>query len=62
VHATARLHSRGCDTPVVALMARALSSEREKALASGFNGYLINPLSSEILISTLTEILSAKNQ
>jgi signal transduction histidine kinase/CheY-like chemotaxis protein len=51
--ATKQIRELGIRTPVIALTAHALKDERENALNSGFNGYLIKPLNPRLLIETL---------
>ncbi len=47
-------------TPLVALTAHSLASERKNLLNSGFNDYLAKPLSEEQLIQTLSKWTSFK--
>lgn len=51
--ATKILRDLGMKTPIIALTAHALKDEREKALRSGFSGYLVKPLDQQLLIDTL---------
>ena len=51
--ATSKIRSVGIQTPIIALTAHALKEDREKALSSGFSGYLIKPLNPDLLIDTL---------
>ena len=54
--ATKRIRELGIGIPIVALTAHALKEEREHALRSGFDDYLIKPLNARLLIDTLRKI------
>ena len=51
----------GSDVPVVALTAFAMSDDRERALRSGFDGYLSKPISVRDLPRRLTEFLPERS-
>jgi signal transduction histidine kinase/ActR/RegA family two-component response regulator len=55
--ATRRLRESGFKKPIVALTAHALKHERDLALRSGFDEYLTKPLSREVLIDSIKDIL-----
>ncbi len=57
VQATLQIREQGINqmTPLVALTAHALPSERKQLLSNGFDDYLTKPLSKEQLIHTLTK-------
>lgn len=48
-----RQHSQNTETPIVALTAHALPSERKQLLQNGFHDYLTKPISEEQLVRTL---------
>lgn len=48
--ATRRLRSLGFNSPILALTANSLLSERERALRDGFTDFLVKPLESTVLI------------
>ena len=62
VQATEIIREKGINhsTPLVALTAHSLASERKNLLNSGFNDYLAKPLSEEQLIQTLSKWTSFK--
>jgi two-component system, cell cycle response regulator DivK len=51
----------GSGVPVVALTAFAMSEDRERALRSGFDGYLSKPISVRDLPRRLTEFLPGRS-
>jgi CheY-like chemotaxis protein len=53
--ATKKIRQDGIKTPIIALTAHAMKEERENALRSGFDGYLIKPLNPLLLIETLRD-------
>ena len=50
VDTTAALRERGCETPVVALTADALSGSRERYMALGFDAYAAKPIDGKELV------------
>jgi two-component system cell cycle response regulator len=48
--------------PLVAVTALAMVGDREKILASGFNGYIAKPIEAERFLSQVTEFVSAPLQ
>lgn len=59
--ATSQLRARGVATPIVALTANALDSDREKCFACGMNDYLSKPIQAEKLYQTLAMWLASGN-
>jgi two-component system, sensor histidine kinase len=56
--ATRMLRTNGYHGPIVAITAHAMKEERERALSSGFNGYLTKPLSRQTLVDSLKSLNS----
>jgi len=58
--ATRRLKADGNvkHIPIIALTAHAMSSDEEKALAAGCNGYLAKPLDEDLLFEKLGQFLA----
>lgn len=52
-----RRDERFLKTPVVAITASAMPSDREKALSAGFNGYLSKPVSLATLRAEISRLL-----
>jgi CheY-like chemotaxis protein len=46
--------------PVVALTARAMKGDKEELLSYGFNGYISKPINSELMESTINNLLNGK--
>ena len=53
-----RAGDRNRDIPVVAVTASAMSDERERALASGFDGYVEKPISVRALAQQVEDFMS----
>nr|WP_197064246.1 ATP-binding protein [Methylobacterium sp. ZNC0032] len=60
--ATRLLRQRGCDTPVIALTANALSSDRTACLAAGMNDFIAKPINRAKIEESLRPWLTALNQ
>jgi signal transduction histidine kinase/CheY-like chemotaxis protein len=53
--ATQRLRDLGYKSPIIALTAHAMTDERGKCLANGFDDYVTKPVERELLLHTLTK-------
>jgi len=59
-YATTRaLRERGCQVPIVALTAHAMATERERCLASGFDGYGTKPIDRRRLVDLVYQHVRA---
>lgn len=59
--ATRILRDQGCQLPIIALSAHAMSEEREKAIRSGFTDHLAKPIRRDLLIEILTKHAPSQN-
>jgi two-component system sensor histidine kinase/response regulator len=55
-----RQRDGGGTIPIVALTAHAMSTDRDKYLSEGFDGYLAKPFNKNDLLSLLTEMVSSR--
>jgi PAS domain S-box-containing protein len=54
LNATRRLRQAGLDVPIFALTAHAMTGERERCLAAGFNGYFTKPINFKEMMEALS--------
>ena len=59
LQATKALRDRGVITPVIALTAHAMASQKTEFLSDGFDGYLSKPLRQEVLDAELARVVGA---
>jgi CheY-like chemotaxis protein len=57
-----RLRSLKYSTPIIALTAHAMLSEKTKCLQSGFNQYLTKPISRSLLIEMVSQMVQLSSQ
>ncbi|MEO5342899.1 MAG: response regulator [Gammaproteobacteria bacterium SHHR-1] len=59
----AKLRQEDCcsDTPIIAVTANAMESDRAQALQAGFDDYLRKPLDMALLFSTLEQYLNPEH-
>jgi len=57
LEAVKRLKKNRGDLPVVALTAKAMSGDREKILAAGFDGYIEKPIEPERFVSQVERFI-----
>lgn len=55
------LREQGCDKPIIALTANAMTNEVEEYFALGFDGYIQKPIDRQLLISTIATFFDGKN-
>ncbi len=54
--ATAELRARGCQIPIIALTAAALSGDKERVLAVGMNDYVTKPIRPDLLAEAVERL------
>ncbi len=56
------LRQKSYDLPILALTAHAMKEEKIKTKKAGFNGHITKPVKSHVLIETVAEFITPKNQ
>jgi two-component system chemotaxis sensor kinase CheA len=54
------LRSNGIETPIIAVSARSDTSDRKKASASGINAFLTKPISLQLMLEKIDELVTQK--
>ncbi len=62
ISAVGQMRAAGVTTPVVALTAHAMSSDRENALKAGFSGYSPKPINRTALLTLLAELIGSNSR
>ena len=53
------LRSRGVDTPIIALTANAMISDRDECIKAGADGYVSKPIDLDELLDTIRTVLAS---
>ena len=60
--ATETLRSQGCQTPIIAMTANAMQSDREKCLAAGMNDFITKPINRREFEAALTRWVTSSQR